>query len=419
MKIAIIGLGYVGLPLALRFARAGVSVLGVDVDAAKCAALNSGQSYIKHVPAESVRNARDGGLLEATTDFARTREAEAILLCVPTPLNAQREPDMTYVFGTGESLAPHLQKGQLVVLESTTYPGTTDTDLRAILERGSGLVAGRDFHLAFSPEREDPGNTSCEANKIPKIVGGLTPACRDRAVACYLLVVDRVVPVSSCRVAEAAKLLENIYRSVNIALVNELKVVYTAMGIDVWEVIEAAKTKPFGFMPFYPGPGLGGHCIPIDPFYLTWKAREFGQHTRFIELAGEVNTSMPAYVVQCAESALGGSLAGRKILLLGLAYKPDVDDDRESPAYALMELLEARGAQVNYHDPHVPVIRPTREHPQFAGRQSSSLSPAGHDLALLVTAHAEYRNFDFSSWSIPLLDTRNCATRRPMKYFRA
>ncbi|HTB62667.1 MAG TPA: nucleotide sugar dehydrogenase [Opitutales bacterium] len=419
MKIAIIGLGYVGLPLALRFARAGVSVLGVDVDATKCAALNAGQSYIKHVPTESVRKTRDGGLLEATTDFARTREAEAVLLCVPTPLNSQREPDMAYVFGTGESLAPHLQKGQLVVLESTTYPGTTDTDLRAILERGSGLVAGRDFHLAFSPEREDPGNTSCEANKIPKIVGGLTPSCRARAVACYSLVVERVVPVSSCRVAEAAKLLENIYRSVNIALVNELKVVYTAMGIDVWEVIEAAKTKPFGFMPFYPGPGLGGHCIPIDPFYLTWKAREFGQHTRFIELAGEVNTSMPAYVVACVEKALGCSLSGAKVLLLGLAYKPDVDDDRESPAYALMELFEAQGANVAYHDPHVPVIRPTREHPKFAGRQSVTLSPLGHDLAVLVTAHAEYRNFDFSTWPIPLVDTRNCATLRPVKYFRA
>ncbi len=419
MKIAIVGMGYVGLPLALRFVRAGASVLGVDVDAAKCAALNSGQSYIKHVSAATVAQARGAALLEATADFSRIREVEAILLCVPTPLTAQREPDMTYVFGTGESVAPHLRKGQLVVLESTTYPGTTDTDLRAILERGSGLVAGRDFHLAFSPEREDPGNGLLDAQKIPKIVGGLTPACRDRAVACYSLAVESIVPVSSCRVAEAAKLLENIFRSVNIALVNELKMVYTAMGIDIWEVIAAAKTKPFGFMPFYPGPGLGGHCIPIDPFYLTWKAREFGQHTRFIELAGEVNSAMPAYVVERAATVLGRPLAGARILLLGLAYKADVDDDRESPAYALMEMFEARGADVAYHDPHVPVIRPTREHPQFAGRQSQSLVPTGRDLAVLVTAHQEYRTFDFSAWPIPFVDTRNCATRRPVQYFQA
>ncbi len=419
MKIAIVGMGYVGLPLALRFTRAGVAVLGVDVDAAKCEALNSGRSYIKHVPSSAVAQAVGAGMLAATTDFARVREVEAVLLCVPTPLNDQREPDMSYVFGTGENLAPHLRKGHLVVLESTTYPGTTDTDLRAILERGSGLVAGRDFHLAFSPEREDPGSTQWDAQRIPKVVGGLTPACRDRAVACYARAIEHIVPVSSCRVAEAAKLLENIYRSVNIALVNELKIVYSAMGIDVWEVIEAAKTKPFGFMPFYPGPGLGGHCIPIDPFYLTWKAREFGQHTRFIELAGEINSAMPGYVVESAVAALGRPIRGARILLLGLAYKPDVDDDRESPAYALMQLFEERGAQTAYHDPHVPVIRPTREHPQFAGRRSTALSPEGHDLALLVTAHAEYRSFDFSSWPIPFVDTRNCVARRPEKYFRA
>ncbi len=419
MKIAIVGMGYVGLPLALRFARAGVAVLGVDVDAAKCEALNSGRSYIKHVPGAAVAQAGAAGLLEATTQFERVREVEAILLCVPTPLNEKREPDMTYVFGTGESIAPHLRAGQLVVLESTTYPGTTDTDLRAILERGSGLVAGKDFHLAVSPEREDQGSTQWDAQQIPKVVGGLTPACRERAVACYAQAVEQVVPVSSCRVAEASKLLENIFRSVNIALVNELKGVYAAMGIDVWEVIEAAKTKPFGFMPFYPGPGLGGHCIPIDPFYLTWKAREFGQHTRFIELAGEINSAMPSLVVERAVAALGRPVKGARILLLGLAYKPDVDDDRESPTYALMQLFEERGATVAYHDPNVPVIRPTREHPRFAGRRSVALAPEGHDLALLVTAHAEYRDFDFSGWTIPLVDTRNCATRRPAKYFRA
>lgn len=419
MKIAIIGMGYVGLPLALRFAQAEVEVLGVDIDAAKCATLNAGQSYIKHIPGQTVAEAVQAKRLEATTDFARIREVEAILLCVPTPLNERREPDMTYVFGTGESLAPHLRRGQLVVLESTTYPGTTDTDLRAILERGSGLAAGRDFHLAFSPEREDPGNAQWDAQRIPKVVGGLTPACRDRAVACYGRAINQVVPVSSCRVAEAAKLLENIFRSVNIALVNELKVVYSAMGLDVWEVIEAAKTKPFGFMPFYPGPGLGGHCIPIDPFYLTWKARQYGQNSRFIELAGEVNAAMPAYVVGRVAQVLGRSLSGARILLLGLAYKPGVDDDRESPAYVLMQLFEAQGAAVAYHDPHVPVIRPTREHPQYAGRKSAELAAAGHDLALLLTAHAEYRDFDFSAWTIPLVDTRNCVSRKPAHYFRA
>jgi UDP-N-acetyl-D-glucosamine dehydrogenase len=422
MKTAIIGLGYVGLPLALRFARAGVPVLGLDVDAEKCARLNAGESYLRHVPAAEIARARGAGLLEATTDFSRVREAEAILICVPTPLNAHREPDLSHVFGTGENLAPHLQKGQLVVLESTTYPGTTEDDLRAILERGSGLVAGRDFHLAFSPEREDPGSPEEVARRIPKVVGGLTPACRSRAVACYARAIETVVPVSSCRVAEAAKLLENIFRGVNIALVNELKIVYAAMGIDIWEVIAAAKTKPFGFMPFYPGPGLGGHCVPIDPFYLSWKAREYGQLTRFIELAGEVNAAMPAYVVGRVADALndqGRALKGARILLLGLAYKPNVDDDRESPAYELMRLLEEKGAAVSYHDPHIPLIKPTRRHPQFAGRRSVALNPAGFDLMLLATAHDDYRQMDFSSWRIPVVDSRNCLTRRPPLYYRA
>jgi UDP-N-acetyl-D-glucosamine dehydrogenase len=337
-------------------------------------------------------------------------------------LNKQHEPDLGYVLDTGRSLAPHLRLGQLVVLESTTYPGTTDTELRAVLEHGSDLVAGRDFHLAYSPEREDPGRDTTEASRIPKVVGGLTPECRARAEACYALAVERVVPVSSCRAAEATKLLENIFRAVNIALVNELKVVYSAMGIDVWEVIEAAKTKPFGFMPFYPGPGLGGHCIPIDPFYLAWKAREFGQPTRFIELAGEINAAMPAHVANEVEKTLaarGRPLAGARILLLGLAYKADVDDDRESPAYALIKLFEQRGATVAYHDPFVPVIRPIRDYPEYAGRQSVALSPVGHDLAVLVTAHAEYRQFDFTTWAIPLVDTRNCVSQRPAAYFRA
>jgi UDP-N-acetyl-D-glucosamine dehydrogenase len=422
MKVAVIGLGYVGLPLALRFAQAGVSVLGLDIDEAKCTTLNAGQSYIKHVPAAAIEAARAAGRLEATSDFSRVAAVDAILICVPTPLNKQNEPDLSYVLGTGLSLAPHLRAGQLVVLESTTYPGTTEFELRAVLERGSGLVAGRDFHLAYSPEREDPGRDPEEARRIPKVVGGLTPQCRARAEACYAPVVERVVPVSSCRTAEATKLLENIFRAVNIALVNELKMVYSAMGIDVWEVIEAAKTKPFGFMPFYPGPGLGGHCIPIDPFYLAWKAREFGQCSRFIELAGEINAAMPALVADCATKTLvarGRPVAGARILLLGLAYKADVDDDRESPSYALIKLFEQRGATVSYHDPFIPVIRPTREHPEYAGRCSVALAPQGYDLAVLVTAHEEYRRFDFSDWEIPLVDTRNCVVRRPAAYIRA
>ena len=315
----------------------------------------------------------NAGRLEAATDFSRVNEVEAVIICVPTPLNKNREPDISYILETGRAIAPHLQKGTLVVLESTTYPGTTDEDLRAVLEEGSGLAAGKDFHLAFSPEREDPANPDSKVGEVPKLVGGLTPACLEKAVQLYRRAIKTVVPVSSCRVAEAAKLLENIFRSVNIALVNELKVVYASMGIDIWEVIDAAKTKPFGFMAFYPGPGLGGHCIPIDPFYLTWKAREFEHSTRFIELAGEINTAMPDYVVHRVAEALndqGKAIKGSRILILGLAYKPNVDDERESPSYRLLEKLKQRGAIVAYHDPHVPVIRPTREHPHWAGTES-------------------------------------------------
>src|SRR3989440_1161398 len=329
MKIAIVGLGYVGLPLSFQFARSGVTVLGLDIDTSKVDALNQGKSYIKHIPAEAVAEAVRSGTFSASTDFRRVKEVDAIIICVPTPLNKNREPDISYILDTGKNIARHLQKGTLVVLESTTYPGTTDEDLRAVLEIGSGLTAGRDFHLAFSPEREDPGNPDSKVALIPKVVGGYTPACLKKAVELYSAAIKKLVPVSSCRVAEATKLLENTFRGVNIALVNELKVVYSAMGIDVWEVINAAKTKPFGFMPFYPGPGLGGHCIPIDPFYLTWKAREYGQHTRFIELAGEINTGMPAYVIGRTAEALnehGKALKGQKILVVGLAYKPNVDD---------------------------------------------------------------------------------------------
>lgn len=423
-SIAIIGLGYVGLPLALQFARSGSRVLGLDIDPVKTSALNAGRSYIAHVRPTEIATQRASGMLEASTDFARVAEADAVILCVPTPLNAFREPDLSYVLQTGRSIAPHLQRGTLVVLESTTYPGTTDTELRNVIEEGSGLKAGIDFHLAFSPEREDPGNPDSKVATIPKVVGGLTPACLEKAIALYSRAIQQLVPVSSCRVAEATKLLENIFRSVNIALVNELKLVYGAMDIDVWEVIEAAKTKPFGFMPFYPGPGLGGHCIPIDPFYLTWKAREYGQHTRFIELAGEINTSMPDHVVKTVFEALneeGKSVKGSRVLILGLAYKANVDDDRESPTYKLIEKLEARGALVDFHDPHLPVIPLTREHAEYAGRTSVTEISSNYDLILLSTAHEMYRSHDFSDYNIPLVDTRNAVTAamRPVKYHRA
>jgi UDP-N-acetyl-D-glucosamine dehydrogenase len=413
MKTAIVGLGYVGLPLSLQFARSGVTVLGLDIDAAKVEAIHAGRSYIKHIPSEAIAELVKAGRFSASTDFARVREVDAVIICVPTPLNKNREPDISFILKTGEAIAPHLQRGTLVVLESTTYPGTTDEDLRAVLEAGSGLKAGTDFHLAFSPEREDPGNPDSKVAAVPKVVGGLTPACLARVTALYGRAVKTLVPVSSCRVAEATKLLENIFRSVNIALVNELKVVYDAMGIDVWEVINAAKTKPFGFMPFYPGPGLGGHCIPIDPFYLTWKAREYGQNTRFIELAGEINSAMPAYVVGRVAEALnarGQAVKGSRILVVGLAYKPNVDDERESPSYVLMEMLKRRGAEVAYYDPHVPVIRPTREHPQWSGTRSVTWDAAtlkGFDLALIATNHAGV-NYAELAQAVPcIVDTRN------------
>ncbi|HWY76510.1 MAG TPA: nucleotide sugar dehydrogenase, partial [Verrucomicrobiae bacterium] len=355
-KISVIGLGYVGLPLSLQFARSGVQVLGLDVDPEKVESITRGQSYIQHIDNSAIHSAVKAGTFSATTDFERIAEVDAVIICVPTPLNKNREPDISYILRTGEAIAPYLTRGTLVVLESTTYPGTTEDDLRAVIEIRSGLRAGTDFHLAFSPEREDPGNPKSKVAEIPKVVGGLTPACLEKAVALYSRAIKTVVPVSSCKAAEATKLLENIFRGVNIALVNELKMVYSAMGIDIWEVIEAARTKPFGFMAFYPGPGLGGHCIPIDPFYLTWKAREFGKTTRFIELAGEINTSMTDYVVTRVVEALNShrkSVNGSRLLLVGLAYKPDVDDVRESPTFVLMDRLKERGAEVAYYDPHV------------------------------------------------------------------
>ncbi|MBX6325598.1 MAG: nucleotide sugar dehydrogenase [Chthoniobacterales bacterium] len=420
MKIAVVGLGYVGLPLAMQFARAGVTVLGLDIDAAKVASINQGRSYIKHISSETVSELVKQGRFSASTDFSQVCEVEAVLICVPTPLNRNREPDISFILDTGRTIAAHLRKGTLVVLESTTYPGTTDTDLRTVLESGSGLKAGVDFHLAFSPEREDPANHQSNVKRIPKVVGGYTPACLDRAMAIYGKAIDTLVPVSSCRVAEAAKLLENIFRSVNIALVNELKLVYGAMGIDIWEVIEAARTKPFGFMPFYPGPGLGGHCIPIDPFYLTWKAREYGQHTRFIELAGEINTRMPEHVVNRVAEALnahGKPVKGSKVLILGLAYKPNVDDERESPSYVLMKLLSDRGAEVAYYDPHVPVIKPTREHPQFAGQRSIEWNRAAieeFDVVLIATNHSSVNYTELGAWARCIVDSRNAMAGVPL-----
>ena len=413
VKIAVIGLGYVGLPLSLQFARSGVPVLGLDIDPAKVSDGNAGRSYIKHIEGAAILEQVQAGRFEASADFSRVREVEAVIICVPTPLSKNREPDISYIIKTGEAVAPHLQRGTLVVLESTTYPGTTDEDLRAVLEKGSGLKAGVDFHLAFSPEREDPGNPDSKVAQIPKVVGGLTPACLARASALYGKAIKTIVPVSSCRAAEATKLLENIFRGVNIALVNELKIVYSAMGIDVWEVINAAKTKPFGYMPFYPGPGLGGHCIPIDPFYLTWKAREYGQHTRFIELAGEINTAMPEHVVHRVAEALNAArkpVNGSRVLLLGLAYKANVDDMRESPTFVLLDLLQRRGAHVAYYDPHIPVIRPTREHGHWTGTRSiewNQKAVASYDAVLISTAHQTVNYQELANWCDCIVDTRN------------
>lgn len=388
-------------------------MLGLDIDPNKVDLLKQGRSYIGHISDQTVSDQIESGQFAASTDFSLIRDVEGIIICVPTPLNKNREPDISFILETGRAIAPHLCKGTLVALESTTYPGTTDEDLRAVIEAGSGLMAGIDFYLAFSPEREDPANPDSMVALVPKLVGGYTAECLKRALAVYGYAIKNLVPVSSCRVAEAAKLLENTFRSVNIAMVNELKIVYAAMGIDVWEVIQAAKTKPFGFMAFYPGPGLGGHCIPIDPFYLTWKAREFGQNTRFIELAGEINTAMPDYVIHRVGDALNSqrkAFNGSRILILGLAYKPNVDDDRESPSYVLMDKLAGYGATVEYHDPYVPVIKPTREHPHWAGTKSVSWSRAtveSYDLVLISTNHASVNYGELAEWAPLIVDARN------------
>jgi UDP-N-acetyl-D-glucosamine dehydrogenase len=390
--IGIVGLGYVGLPLMLRFSEVGFKVLGFDIDAAKVDALNAGRSYIEHIAASQIAAARKAGF-EATADFARAAEPDALILCVPTPLNKYREPDISFIIDTTESLLPHLRKGQVVSLESTTYPGTTDEELQPRIE-SRGFKVGEDIFLVFSPEREDPGNASFTTRTIPKVCGGITPACLEVGVALYGAVIDKVVPVSSTRAAEMTKLLENIHRAVNIGLVNEMKIVADRMGIDIHEVIRAAATKPFGFVPYYPGPGLGGHCIPIDPFYLTWKAREYGVHTRFIELAGEVNASMPDYVVGKIAAALNlqrKSLMGSRILVLGIAYKKNVDDMRESPSVILMEKLRDKGAEVSYSDPHIAVFPKLREH--HFDLSSVALTPetlAGYDCVVLATDHDRF-----------------------------
>jgi UDP-N-acetyl-D-glucosamine dehydrogenase len=414
--VGVVGLGYVGLPLVLEFHKRGFNVIGYDVDESKCRAIRKGKTYIKHIPDERIRTLRSKSF-SATTDFSRIPESDAILLCVPTPLTEHREPDMTYIEATAQSIGPYLRKGQLVVLESTTYPGTTVEVLKPILEGLSKLKAGKDFYLAYSPEREDPNNPEFSTATIPKVVGGHTPDCLKVADALYKEVICETVPVSSTQAAEATKLMENIFRCINIALVNELKVVFSSMDIDVWEVVEAASTKPFGFMPFYPGPGLGGHCIPIDPFYLTWKAREYDVATRFIELAGEINTRMPHYVVQRVMEELNDkkrSLNGSKILILGMAYKKNVDDVRESPSFSLWELLEEKGAKVSYHDPHVPEILPMREHVHLLGKKSVPLTPkqlARFDCVLISTAHDGVDYAMVCRHSDLVIDTRNATAK--------
>lgn len=390
--IGIVGLGYVGLPLMLRYNAIGYRVLGIDIDESKVVSLNAGKSYIEHIPGASIAAARKNGF-EATSDFKRVAECDALILCVPTPLNKYREPDMSFVINTTEAIKPYLRAGQVVSLESTTYPGTTEEELLPRVQEG-GLVVGESIFLVYSPEREDPGNPNFETRTIPKVIGGHTPACLDVGIALYEQAIDKVVPVSSTKAAEMTKLLENIHRAVNIGLVNEMKVVADRMGIDIFEVVDAAATKPFGFTAYYPGPGLGGHCIPIDPFYLTWKAREYGLHTRFIELSGEVNQAMPEYVVSKLMDGLNNNskaLKGSKVLVLGIAYKKNVDDMRESPSVEIMELLEAKGCQVAYSDPHVPVFPKMREHHfDLSSVALTAESLASFDAVVLATDHEKF-----------------------------
>lgn len=408
ISIGIIGLGYVGLPLVIEFCRAGFRVTGFDTDIEKVKLLKDGKSYIKHIDSSRIMECLSSFL--PTSDFSKLADMDCVIICVPTPLNKYREPDLSYVLNTTKTIAQYIHKGQLIVLESTTYPGTTDEDMRAILEE-SGLRAGKDFYLAYSPEREDPNNNSFSTRTIPKVIGGYTSDCLEVASQLYSQIIERVIPVSSTRAAEATKLLENIYRAVNIALVNELKLLFDRMSIDIWEVIEAAKTKPFGFQAFYPGPGLGGHCIPIDPFYLTWKAREYEFPTRFIELAGEINTSMPYYVVQKTMEALnekGKSINGAKILILGLAYKKDVDDVRESPSLKLMEILKEKGAEVDYNDPYIPMPPRVRKYKMDKGSIPLTCEGLGkYDCVIIATDHSVYNPEFIVKNSHLIVDTRN------------
>ncbi len=411
LTVGIVGLGYVGFPLSLVFAESGIKVMGFDVDPEKIQAINKGESYIRHINHGRLEKTKP--FFTATTDFEKISQCEAVIVCVPTPVNDYLEPDLSYIESTSRSIAPFLQPNTLVSLESTTWPGTTEEVMQPILEECSHLQVGKNLFLSFSPEREDPGNQNFGTKNIPKLVGGVDERSLELAVALYRLAIDNVVPVSSAKVAECAKIFENIFRSVNIALSNEMKIICDTMGMDVWEVINAAKTKPFGFMPFWPGPGLGGHCIPIDPFYLSWKAKEFGIHTRFIELAGEINRAMPKYVVDKVQDCLntfGKPLKGSRILLLGLAYKKDIDDYRESPSFELIHLLEKKGAQVDFHDPMIPLIGKTRKFGDLEGRTSVPLS-SDYDCFVLATAHSQFSPDEILSYKIPVVDSRNFLPR--------
>ena len=423
-KIGVVGLGYVGLPLVIEFCKAGFSVIGLDIDEDKVEALSKGKSFIKHISDEKIQALNEVGEFKASTNFSLTEKLDCVLICVPTPLNKNREPEMGYIVSTAKQISAHMKKGQLIILESTTYPGTTQEVLLPALESGSGMKGNTDFFVAYSPEREDPNNKDFTTSSIPKVIGSDHPDGLETSLALYSHIINTTVPVSSTRVAEATKLMENIFRSVNIALVNELKVVFDKMGIDVWEVIEASSTKPFGFMPFYPGPGLGGHCIPIDPFYLTWKAREYKANTRFIELAGEVNTSMPEYVIQKSFMALNQSeksIKNSKILLLGLAYKKNVDDHRESVTFKIMDLLMQNGATVDYNDPYIPEIMPVREYKQFVGKKSVPLENLSqYDLTIILTDHSSYDYEAIVEQSKIVVDTRNaCGKIKSEKIIKA
>ena len=422
--VGVIGLGYVGLPLVIEFCKAGFPVTGLDIDKNKIKQLSQGRSYINHIPNENIRLLATSGRFRGDTDFSLVKELDCILICVPTPLKKNRAPDMSYILATAREIAPYISKGQLIILESTTYPGTTEEILAVELESGSGLKANHDFHIAYSPEREDPNNKNFTTSTIPKVIGANTPKSLELTDMLYSSIIQKTVPVSSTKVAEATKLMENIFRAINIALVNELKIVFDKMEIDIWEVIKASSTKPFGFMPFHPGPGLGGHCIPIDPFYLTWKATQFGVSATLIEQAGAVNIFIPAYVIQKISFALGQSgksITGSHILLLGLAYKKNVDDDRESVTFKIMEMLEKQGAKTDYNDPYIPIIKPRREYKQFIGKKSIALEQLSvYDLTIILTDHSTYDYGYIVKNSKLVVDTRNaCDNIKSEKIIKA